>query len=277
MKNSLYKIYWLLKNLRRLRPVSFDFQETAGQKHPKLCVIYVDYASLSDRRIKNIKNNEFICGKENIKILHDLACELSADFQCFVSRDSTDDRVSYENLYQTHYVENMGTDISTLCQMKNFISDYDIVCICNSSAPLESVTNYAKQTLSHALELSLKTRHFVVGLHGNSFSSPSLKITRGGYPHVVTSFFICRVRDLLKMFDADSDVHHETACKVWGDKYFAIRNFELQLSTSVLASGGTLSICGPHEFELTHLDGSWPKQDSRLLISNRISTKHPTQ
>lgn len=268
MTNALYKVYWYVKNFYRLTPVPLRRLKIDANRKEKYCLLYVDYASLADRNIKKVKNREFRCGKENIEILNNLALEFAADFCCLVSRDNPSDRVSYEDLYKTYYVDNGGTDISTLFTMRDFFSEYDVVCICNSSAPSMSVQTYGKAAFLHAIKLSTDTDHFVVGLHGNSHSSPSLKVREGKYPHVVSSFFICRVCDLLDVLSARRFRNEETALRVWGDKYFAIRNFELQLSNSVLSSRGTISIIGPQAFELSQMGGSWPKQDSRLFLNN---------
>lgn len=266
MKNVLHKFSWYLKNLMKLRPLHLDGSNVITGKEKKFCVVYIDYASLSDRKVKKVKDREFECGKKNIEILQNIACEVGGDFFCVVSRDNSGDRVSYDERYHTHYLDNGGTDISTLFTIRDFISSYDLVCICNSSAPCISLESYGREAALRALGLCANLSHFVIGLHGNSHSSPSLKFGRGKNPHVITSFFICRGSDLYQVLNAGCDGREEVALKEWGDKYFAIRNFELQLSNSVLSSGGTLSILGPQEFELTQSGGSWPNQDSRLRL-----------
>lgn len=258
----MVKLFWFVINLFKH---NFTIESNSGglpnnsMSFRSICVI-VEYEGFVGRDIKDVGGVRYKCGKDSIKLVQE-KCELNnIPVLKIITTDNKFLASKNVDMKQNFYIRNRGTDIAALEDVIEQISGYQRVIFCNSSAPFEQLTKYLDDFFLEIGNSDNLPR--LIGLNGNSRPSPALPFFHAKFPHIISNFIYADVSDIKNVLEIGKKSFLYKFVGGYGNKYFAIRYFELLLSAYVIKKGGKL--CCIHEKVSYYPSGKWFDEDSRI-------------
>ena len=258
----LSKLFWFLINLFRhdLNSNRLSHSLPSSDTSGKVICVIVEYDKFLDRDIKEVGGVRYTCGKASTQLVKTKCALNKIPVLQVMTTDNQSLCSESEDVTERIFIRNRGTDIAALEDIIEKISGYQSVIFCNSSAPFQQIEKYIDSFLAEIKNDESVPK--VIGLNGNSRPSPALSIFHTKFPHVITNFFYANITDVKDVLHIGKKSVFYKAFGGYGNKYFAVRYFEILLSTYVLKRGGKLAcIYGAvHYFP----DQAWFDQDSRI-------------
>lgn len=262
MLNLLRKIIWAFINLVPIKPSS-TLDTLKIPKH-QLLVLTLEYDKFKDRSIKTLKYGvSYPCGQQTHEIIKEY-CQKNLIPLCRIMTSDSIKESPTELLFDDiQWIPNLGTDIAALENLSGFLENYENIIIVNSSANFKQA-HLIEKIISQLLEN--KQNNVIIGPNANQRYSPTFPIISPICPHIISNFFACNTKILL------TTIHHAQRSLIYrwlggyGNKYVAIRLFELLLSRHALAFHGDLILINENKvMSYKNNPKEWPKNDSRLF------------
>jgi hypothetical protein len=252
------KILWAFINLKKVNS-SCKINNYPGRKS-KLIAILIDYDEFKDRKFKNLKRgSKYPCGRDAIENVKLEIKKRNIDYVEMISSDNSNNL--HVELNKLNYVKNQGTDVAQIKLCNELIKKYKKVLVVNSSANSEDSKSVG--LLIDASEIvEDKQVNYIIGFNGNSMISPRLPLSPAITPHVTTNFFICDVGSAISTlkFKPHKLISHFS--NGFASKSYAIRYFEILLSTLILKNNGNIYLLKGSAI-LDFKKNKWPISDTR--------------
>ena len=263
LHEMLKKVLWATLNTFPPKAIRYKKALTACISDSTVLVILIDYDKFSDRTRKVVKSQSYHCGREGLKIIENYCVAVGIDCLNVITTDdptSVSSSISDGNLRR---LNNRGTDIAALADLSKLIENYTNVIVANSSLNVNEADLISRMHME--LENYSSGQHFVIGCNGNSRLSPRLPLIGGRSPHVITNFFACPAADLISTLSVGGRSFLARFAGGYGNKYVAIRYFEILLSRNALRNRGDLVLLKNGRVRrYRDSQSDWPRKDSRF-------------
>jgi len=267
--NFFIKIFWAFINLIKIRPSKNIRDQIATYPKPiySILIVTIEYDKFKERSIKVLKYGvSYPCGSKTLKSIADYCKDHKIHHLQLITSDQITKRTgSHFTLGENQLIPNFGTDICALDYASDFLLKYQNVIVVNSSANCNQ-TYLIKEVIEHITSAQQYEQPLVVGVNANQRYSPGFPVIGRSAPHIISNFFACSSSLMV------ATMHHAKKSLLYqwlggyGNKYIAIRLFELLLSQHALALQGDLRwVRKNHIVSYKKSPELWPNNDSRLL------------